>query len=366
MITAIFALTKNGIQLALNISRKSDADFFINPKNFKKNVRYAFKKYDSLVFIMATGIVVRTIAPLLKNKAEDPAVVILDEKGKYVISLLSGHLGGANNLAKEIAKMVGAEPVITTATDVNNLPCIEDIAEKFNLAVEDFKKIKVVNSAIVNGRLVAFVDEDVKRREAIKGFIGSRSQGFKFYKSAAQALKNKIDALVLITNKWQDVPSPTPLHRGEGRQNKFPLPYGERDRVRGWMILRPKNLVVGIGCDRGVSAKEVESAYVEVLKKWDVSPLSVRNLASIDVKKNETGLLRFAKKYNLPVYFYSKNELANMPLPSGFSKFVMGKVGVGGVCEPAALKSAGTKRIWIKKQKLGRVTIAVAKAPFTL
>ncbi|OGQ43786.1 MAG: hypothetical protein A3A85_00690 [Deltaproteobacteria bacterium RIFCSPLOWO2_01_FULL_42_9] len=92
----------------------------------------------------------------------------------------------------------------------------------------------------------------------------------------------------------------------------------------------------------------------------------MKNLASIDVKKNETGLLKFAKKYNLQVDFYSKHELAEMPLPSGFSEFVMGKVGVGGVCEPAALKSAGTKKIWIKKQKVGRVTIAVARAPFTL
>ena len=351
---AIFVLTKNGMQLAKSLSRKIDAgaqqgehlpNLFANPKNFTKDVKYAFEKYDGLIFIMATGIVVRTIAPLLKNKAEDPAVVVLDEKGKYVISLLSGHLGGANDLAKRIAKLIGAKPVITTATDVNNLPCIEGIAERFNLAIEDFKKSKIVNSAIVNGRPVAFVDEDAKRRKAIKRGVGSRKWrvGFKFYKSISQIKHDKINVFVIISNSL--------------------LSHTQHPTSR-ILFLRPKNLVVGIGCDRGVKLKEVESAYFSVLKKWDVSPLSVRNIASIDVKKNETGLLKFAGKYNLPVSFYSKDELAEMPLPSGFSPFVMGKVGVGGVCEPAALKSAGTKKIWIKKQKIGRVTIAAAKVPF--
>ncbi|MBI3755177.1 MAG: cobalt-precorrin 5A hydrolase [Deltaproteobacteria bacterium] len=342
MMLAIFALTKNGIKLAKNLSQKIEvADLFINSKNFKKHVRYAFSKYDGLIFIMAAGIVVRTIAPLLKNKAKDPAIVVMDEKGKYVISLLSGHLGGANNLAKDIAKTIGATPVITTATDVNNLPCIEDIAERFNLAIEDVKKIKSVNSAIVNGRVIAFIDEDAKRLQAIREFVDSRIKGLKFYKYAAQT--KRMMPAVIVSNK------PAISHQPSATS----------------LFLRPKDLVVGIGCDRGVKLKEVESAYLETLKKWDVSLLSVRNLASIDVKNNEKGLLGFAKKYRLKIDFYSKGELAEMPLPSGFSKFVMGKVGVGGVCEPAALKSAGTKKIWIKKQKLGRVTIAAAKVPFT-
>ena len=338
---AIFALTKNGIKLAENLSRKIDADYFINSGNFKKHVRYAFQKYDGLIFIMAAGIVVRTIAPLLKSKAEDPAVVVMDEKGEYVISLVSGHLGGANKLAEGIAKIIGAKPIITTATDVNNLLCIEDIAEKFHLEIEDVKKIKVINSAIVNGRNAVIVDENIKRISAIKKFA---KRGFRYYKSVSQAKKNKIDALVLITNKGQ----------------------GQEKEERETMILRPKDFVVGIGCDRGVSLKEVEGAYFGVLKKQDISPLCVRNLASIDVKKDEKGLLRFAKRHNLKIDFYSKDELAEMPLPSGFSPFVMGKVGVGGVCEPAALKSAGAKKIWVKKNKIGRVTIAIAQAPFAL
>lgn len=355
MSAAIFALTKNGIKLGQSLSQEiRGAALFTNSKGFKKSVRLAFKKYDHLIFIMASGIVVRTIAPLLKGKEKDPAVVVMDEKGKNVISLLSGHLGGANILAKRIAKAIGAKPVITTATDVNNLPCIEDIAKRFNLAIEDAKKIKVVNSAIVNGGSVAIIDGNAKRLKEIKGFVGSRrvpsGRGFKFCKSISQANRIKSDAVVIITHN-----------------STLRTPHS------AFFILRPKDLVVGIGCDRGVKLKEIETAYFKTLKKFNLSPLSVRNLASIDVKKNEKGLLRFAKKYNFKADFYSKNQLAKMPLPSGFSDFVMEKVGVGGVCEPAAMKSAGVnlslyalnrEKILVKKQKVGRVTIAAAEIKF--
>lgn len=339
---AIFALTKNSIKLGKTISQKIDNTFlFVSPKGFKASVNKAFERFDGLIFIMASGIVVRSIAPLLKGKEKDPAVVVMDEKGRYVISLLSGHLGGANELAKKVAEIVGAEPVITTATDVNELPCIEDIAKKFNLQIEDIKKIKAVNSAIINGGRIVFIDEKAERLKAIKGFVkkGSRVQGFKFYKSISQVQKFKTDVKVIIT------PHSLPL-----------TPH--------CLLLRPKDLVVGIGCDRGVRLKEVESAYFQVLERYGLSPMSVKNLASIDVKKDEKGLLKFAQKHNLKIEFYSKTELANMPLPSGFSKFVMGKVGVGGVCEPAALKSANTKKILVKKQKKDRVTIAVSTLPF--
>jgi len=103
---AVFALTQNGIRLAKNLSHKlGNITLFTGPDDLKRNIRYAFKRYDGLIFIMASGIVVRSIAPFLKNKAEDPAVVVVDEKGRYVISLLSGHLGGANNLGMRLKDM---------------------------------------------------------------------------------------------------------------------------------------------------------------------------------------------------------------------------------------------------------------------
>lgn len=346
---AVFALTKNGIKLGKTLSRKIDNTFlFCNSKGFKSSVQKAFNRFDGLIFIMAAGIVVRTIAPFLKNKAVDPAVVVMDEKGRHVISLLSGHLGGANKLAKKTANAVGAKPVITTATDVNNLPCIEALAERFNLAIGDVKKLKKINSAIVNSRMVAFIDENEKRLEKIKGVVGPRGQGFRFCKSISKAGQFKADVNVIISHASR----PRYIHSRAGITR------------HGFLLLHPKDLAVGIGCDRGVTSKEVEEALQTVLKRKGLSFLSVRNLASIDVKKNEKGLLRFAKKHSLKIDFYSKEQLAKMPLPSGFSEFVMGRVGVGGVCEPAALKSAGTKEILVKKQKSGRVTIAVAQIPY--
>jgi len=321
-------------------------------KDLRQEVGRVFKRYDGLIFIMATGIVVRTIAPFLKDKTKDPAIVVVDERGEYAISLLSGHLGGANHLARIVARAIGARPVITTATDALGLPCIEDIARRFNCVIEDVKGIKLVNSVIVDGGKVGFVDGDKKRLEAIKRGVGSGDGAvdFKFYQSISQIKHDKVDVFVIISNSLlSHIPHPT-----------SPI-----------LFLRPKDLVVGIGCDRGVRSKEVKDAYLEVLKRWDISPLSIRNLATIDVKKDEKGLLNFTKAHNLRIEFYSKDELAKIPLPSGFSKFVMEKVGVGGVCEPAALKSSGAKRIWVKKQRVpttggrGRVTIAIAKVPFT-
>lgn len=348
----VFAITRGGVELGrrlvkvLPYSRLYVLDRFKvgGFQDLRQEVERVFKRYDGLIFIMATGIVVRTIAPLLKDKTKDPAIVVVDERGEYAISLLSGHLGGANRLARRVARVIGARPVITTATDVLGLPCIEDIAKRLNCVIEDVKGIKLVNSAIVDGGKVVFVDGDTKRLEVIKRDVGDRGWevNFNFYKSIPRTKRLKADAFVIITNHLSHLPLPTPH-----------------------LLLRPKDLVVGIGCDRGVESKEVEDAYFGVLKRWGVSPLSVRNLATIDVKKDEKGLLDFARRYNLPIQFYSKDELARMPLPSGTSRFVMEKVGVGGVCEPAGLKSSGAKGIWVKKQKVGRVTIAIAKVPFT-
>lgn len=353
----VFAITRGGVELGRRLvrvlptsrlhlfnrfeTRRGEKGF----KDLKEEVKEAFGRYDGLIFIMAIGIVVRTVTPFLRDKTKDPAVVVVDERGRFAISLISGHLGGANGLAREIASAIGARPVITTATDVKGLPCIEDIARRFNLVIEEIKGVKYVNSAIVNGRRVAFVDVDTKRREGIKKEVGCGKLGvdFKFYKHISRTAQLKNEVFVIVSN------------------NSLPHILTSTS----YLLLRPKDLVVGIGCDKGVRLREVKDAYFEVLKRWGVSPLSIRNLATIDIKKNEKGLLNFAKRYNLPIEFYPRDELAKMPLPSGTSRFVIEKVGVGGVCEPSALLSSGAKRIWVKKQKVGRVTIAIAKVPFT-
>lgn len=344
--TAFFAVTENGLSLAVKLEKKLGGGRVFRPVEIKggrlfTQVKRAFETSDALVFICASGIAVRAIAPLLRGKHLDPAVIVTDEKGGFVISLLSGHLGGANSLAREIASVTGGVPVITTATDVMGLPCVEDIAVRFSLSIEDVRKIKVVNSAILKGGGVLVVDEDTGRLSEIKKAFGG-VPAFSFKKKMPESLVG-IGAVVLIT----------PL---TGRKNRA---------AARTMELRPKEFVAGVGCRRGVTAGEVKEAFDLALKRAGVSILSVRNLATIDIKKDERGLTSFAEKAGLPIEFFCPAELNKIKRPpSGISRVVKEKTGAVGVSEPAALLSSGAKRIWLKKIVSKRVTVALARAPF--
>lgn len=353
---AIIAITKNGCQLGERLSAKikEDADLFI-PERFKDDINgdanifdgnlrnlitSIFSNYRGFIFIMAAGIVVRMIAGLIKDKRVDPAVVVMDEKGDYAISLLSGHLGGANELAQKTALAIGAEPVVTTATDVNNKPAIEMIARDLNLAIENQKAIKIINAAIVNGGRIGVVD----KYGLLKRYLnGDDEENFRYYSSITYALNIDASSYIFLTNR------DSPLFKN----------------YKNILFLRPKNIVVGIGCNRNTKAAEIEKVYFDVLKENSLSSLSVRNIATTDVKKNERGLNSFIKKYKLDVKYYTKDELNKIDPPSGESENTLKNLGVKGVCEPAAMLSAGVKDLLVKKQKIGNVTIAVAEAPFT-
>ena len=305
----------------------------------KGEVASVFADAEAIVFVSAVAIAVRTVAPLLKGKDLDPAVIVVDELGRFAVSLVSGHLGGANELTKKIALLTGAVPVITTATDIHGLPCIEDLSKSFDLRIEDPKKIKVMNTAILSGAGVTVVDGDGGRLAEMGGrFKGSGV--FRFQKTMPRTLK-KGRALAVVSSR-------------AGVAGPF--------KART-MMLRPAELVVGVGCRRGVAAKEVERAFKAVIRKGGVSPLSVKRLATIDIKKDEEGLLDFAEEAGLTIDFFTKKRLGSVTLPSGPSKKVMEKVGVGGVSEPAALLGSGAKRLLVKKIIVGRVTAALGRIP---
>lgn len=348
---SIFSFTERGYALSKSISKLSKNSKLFGPKEvkkggLKKEVKRVFDKGKSegIVFIGATGIAVRSIAPFIRDKTTDPAVIVIDERARFVISLLSGHLGGANELTKLIAKKLKAREVITTATDLAGLPCVEDIALKFSLQIETKEMIKKVNAAILRGEQVSVIDSNTARRQRMK-CDKKLKKAFLFKSRAAKRPKGPV---VIITceeaakayKRWKNV-----------------------------FYLRPLELVVGIGCRRGVSIKEVRDAYDSVLTKANISPLSIRNLSSIDIKADEKGLIGFAKKVGLEVDFISAGRIKKIRPPSGISKNVKRLVGVPGVAEPSALISAGTKKekgkIWVKKQKFKRVTIAVTRVPYT-
>ncbi|MBI5235834.1 MAG: hypothetical protein HY886_06255, partial [Deltaproteobacteria bacterium] len=196
----------------------------------KAKAQAAFKKSEAMLFISATGIAVRSIAPFLRGKHLDPAIVVMDERARFSISLVGGHLGGANALAKEIARIYKATPVITTATDIAGKPCAEDIVKRFSLAVENVKGIKPVNSAILNGARVFVIDGNARRLQQTKAAFKDPPV-FRF-SSRFPAVRKPTDVFIYITPFIAPIPP---------------------DCLSSTLVLRPKEFIVGIGCMRGVS-----------------------------------------------------------------------------------------------------------------
>ncbi len=339
----IFPVTETGYKLAKKIGPGFPGALIHRPAELKRGglgrlTASAFEDGDALVFIGASGIAVRAIAPCLKGKEFDPGVVVLDETAKFVVSLVSGHLGGANGLARKIAESLGATPVITTATDASGLPCIEDLVESFDFAIEDVRKIKVINSAILRRTPVSIVDADpvrLKRMRGLKAF--NSSLAFNFFLSVPK--------------------SPGPMVFISPAAD-YKAPVGLKRRT---LVLRPKEFVVGVGCRRGASAAEIDRLVKRVFKETGISTKSIRNLATIDIKMDERGLLEFAKRYALGIEYFKAARLGRIKAPSGSSAFVKGATGTGAVSEPAALLSSGAKRLWAKKKKSKMATVAVAR-----
>ncbi|MDP3297639.1 MAG: cobalamin biosynthesis protein [Thermodesulfovibrionia bacterium] len=315
--SALFYITDKGLMLAKKLK-----ELFPNSQMVKfksEAVSEVWSECKNLIFIMAAGIVVRTIAPLIKGKRTDPAVVVLDEKGEYAISLLGGHLGGANKIAKEIADFLGGRAVITTASDVNNLPAIDLWARENNLVVENWDLLPKIGTLLLNkGFLKVYADIGIKLTDKL------------------QKTDNPETADILITNK-NNLFAHTPIH----------------------LYLRPKNLIIGIGCNSGTSADEIEDAVKSILAENNLSFLSVYSIATIDKKSSEPGLIAFTEKYGFKVKTFTSDELNNV---KGVvkSEAAFKATGAKAVAEPAALLASGAKKLLVPKQRIGNVTIAIA------
>ena len=318
--TTIFYITDNGFNLAKKIKRLySDVEVL----KFKSEaVSEAWNERGNLIFIMASGIVVRTIAPLIKDKKTDPAVVVLDEKGRFAVSLLSGHLGGANKIAKEIADFLSGQAVITTASDTNNLPAIDLWAKENDLAIENWDTVPEISTRFLNsGELRVYSEVEIKMPE---GFL---------------RVDKPSSADVLITNK-----------QFKNQNSKF----------KNKIYLRPKNLIIGIGCNRGTSADEIEDAVKRALVEKKLSFLSIHSVATIDIKADEKGLNEFVREYGFPIKTFTANELNSL---KGIQKsaLVFKATGAYAVAEPAAILASENGKLLVKKQKMGNVTVAVSE-----
>ena len=295
-----------------------------------------WRDYEGFVFIMAAGIVVRVIAPLLAGKETDPAVVVMDDAGKFAISLLSGHLGGANELASRCAFVTGAREVITTATDANDLPSFDMLAKDHGWEIEDLSRVKLLNSLLLDDEEIAVTDNT----GLVRPYFHGRGR-LVFYDTFVAALRSSAKGLLLVANSI--VP-----------------PQLQSERL---LILRPKNLVLGIGCNSGTAAVEIEAVVVANLKRLFLSIRSVRSIATAAAKRDEAGLLAFAEKYALPVVFYESAELNAVAAPSPPSAHALEAIGATGVAEPAALLASNGGHLILKKVKSGNVTLAIAEIP---
>ena len=317
---AIFCVTEKGIEIAKQINEKIPSDIFVIDKfnkNFgisftslKDTVSENFLKYKYLIFIMATGIVTRIIAPCILRKDIDPAVISIDEQGNFVIPLLSGHLGGANNKSKEISDILNSIPVITTATDVSGKIAVDTLAEKLNCKLDNLENAKKVTSLILqNKELSILLPDNVK--------INSKNT----------------EGIILISNK----------------QN-----------VEITKII-PKNICVGIGCKKGIRVEDLEMFVNEVFNSLNLNTESIKNLNSCWVKQEEEGLLKFSKLINKKINFFSKEEIEEFEnLIEEKSDFVKKTIGVYGVSEPCAYLGSNKKgKFLVKKIKKQGMTLSL-------
>lgn len=297
----------------------------------------AFRAHTALVAIMASGIVVRDLAPLLRSKHADPGVVVLDEAGRHAVSLLSGHQGGANRLARRIADCLGGTAVITTASDVQDLPALDLLGEAEGWRLERAEAMTAVSAALVNGDSVGVVQE----AGGEQWWAEPLPPNLMRYSSLRTLQEARPAAAILIT----------PHH----------VPPALLAAVPATVIYRPACLVVGVGCKRDTPAEQVLGAIRMTLAEAGLAEGSVELLVSVEDKAEEAGLLAAARALARPVRFYNREALAAAgPLPNP-SPYVQKVLGIPGVAEPAAMLAAGAKKLLVQKRKFANVTVAVAQ-----
>ncbi|ARD48118.1 cobalamin biosynthesis protein CbiG [Sporosarcina sp. P37] len=300
-----------------------------------------FQQYKGVICIISLGAVVRMIAPIMVDKMTDPAVLVVDDLGQYVISVLSGHIGGANALTYEFAQAIGAMPVVTTASDVQKTIPVDLFGAQFGWMWDSEEKLLPVSASVVNEEHVAIVQETGEKN----WWMHDRAMppNLKIYASAAEAIQAKPQATLLITDRLID------------RHEEVLLENG--------VIYRPKSIVLGIGCNRGTALEEIEQVIDETLEELSLSKKSVKAVATIDLKKDEAGLLELTAKHNWPFVTYTPEQLNEMPLLNP-SETVFKYTGAYGVSEPAALRCANARELVLEKKKSGNVTISIARVNF--
>lgn len=361
---AVYVITKHGLDIARRLADDvAGCDLYVSEKfmadappgsiplklPFGPLIGEIFTDYDCHVFIISVGAVVRMIAPHIKSKKTDPAVVCIDDAAKFSICLLSGHVGRGNAFTERIGMAIGATPVVTTASDVRGTLTVDILGRElgWTLADPDFNVTRGC-AAVVNETNVCFVQETGEPHWW--PLDKPLPKGVSYTTNLEQVDPAAHEILLIATDRL--------LHKTHPQHAANAVTY------------RPKSLVLGIGCDRGTPFPLVERGIKTLLDEAGLSLASVKALASIDLKKDEPALLELAKVYGWPFITYPAAELDVVPGIENPSETVRKHTGTRAVAEPAALLTAGADRLLLSKQKYSEadcdksMTLAVARIPF--
>ena len=331
---AILSVSKKGYDLSFEIKELLDKDSTIIKcdvyhKDVKNTFNLLFYEYDAIIAIMASGILIRSISHLIESKTTDPAVLNIDDNGNFVISMLSGHLGGANKLTAKVADLIGATAVITTSTDVNRKLGIDVLAQDLYLSIDDTKEILHFNKSILDSKEVVFTVNSNGNYDYLFEYLNDNTL--------------EMDVSIYFSSR---------IDEGE-------IEAKCDDHT---ITLRPRKIVFGIGCRRGKSCEEINKAVDIVLNDLNINKSRIDMLSSAEIKKDEKGILDLAQKLDIPVNFVELDKLKLFKsVDIQESEFVKSKFGIPGVCEPSALITAGFEsKLIYKKTAFNGVTISVA------
>ncbi len=331
---AIISVSDKGYELSLKLKEKLDQDSTIIKndlfhKNVKKIFPILFYEYDAIIAIMASGILIRSIAPLVESKTSDPAVLNIDDNGNFVISTLSGHLGGANSLTQKVAELIDATPVITTSTDVNKKLGIDVIARDLYFEIDNTREILYFNKAVLDGNEISFTVNPNANFDYLYDYLNEN------------ALK------INISISYSSKISPDEI-------------FAEVDGHE--ITLKKRKLVVGIGCRRGKECVKIHDGLKKSFDDLNLPLSRIDMFSSAEIKKDEIGLLELSDKMGIPINFVDLERMKMFESKDiQKSEFVKSKFGIYGVCEPSALITAGfDSKLIYKKTSYNGVTIAVA------
>ena len=345
---AVLAITKNGIKMSLKLKENfSNFEIFAPVKFSNDNEKIQwyddsttqkivdlFKNNDGIICLFSLGAVIRLLAPHIKDKKTDPAVIVIDDKGNFVISVLSGHLGGANELSNEIAEKIGSTSVITTAADVNKTIAVDLVGREFGWKIDDDSNVTRISAFMVNKEKIG-IFQNIGEKEWWKGKL---PDNITFFSNIEDLKDSNSRGYLIITNDQ----------------------INDEDVLKDSVVYRVPNLVVGIGLHWDTSKETILNGVKETLEKFELKQDKIARFVSIKKDKDVIGLIELGKEMNIPIEYIDRKELATITAPNP-SKTVQAFEGTASVSEAAAIKSSEGELI-VEKQKFPpNLTVAIAR-----